>query len=90
MARRDDAITALQSLALLNNKLMVAMAGHFASDLEQTHADQAAAVNEAFFRTTGRPPSSEEASDLVVHSGKHGLASTCRLLCNLNEFSYVD
>ena len=90
VARRDDAITALQSLALLNNKLMIAMAGHFAADLEQTHADRAAAVSEAFFRTTGRPPSTEEAADLVAHSDKHGLPSTCRLLFNLNEFSFVD
>ena len=90
VARRDDAITALQSLALLNNKLMIAMAGHFAADLEQTHANRAAAVSEAFFRTTGRPPSPEEAADLVAHSDKHGLPSTCRLLFNLNEFSFVD
>jgi len=90
VARRDDAITALQSLALLNNKLMIAMAGHFAADLEQTHTDRAAAVSEAFFLTTGRPPSTEEAADLVAHSDKHGLPSTCRLLFNLNEFSFVD
>ncbi|MED5382204.1 MAG: DUF1553 domain-containing protein, partial [Verrucomicrobiota bacterium] len=90
VARRDDAITALQSLALLNNKLMIAMAGHFAANLEQTHTDRAAAVSEAFFRTTGRPPSTEEAADLVAHSDKHGLPSTCRLLFNLNEFSFVD
>ena len=90
VARRDDAITALQSLALLNNKLMVAMAWHFASDLEQTHTDQSVAVSEAFFRVTGRQPSLEETSDLVAYAGKHGLANACRLMFNLNEFSFVD
>jgi len=90
VARRDDAITALQSLALLNNKLMIAMARHFARDLEQINGDPAAAVHEAFFRATGRAPTPEERSDLVAHSKKHGLASTCRLLFNLNEFSFVD
>ena len=90
VARRDDAITALQSLALLNNKLMVSMASHFASDVEQTHTGHAAAVSEAFFRAIGRAPTSEEASDLVAYAGKHGLANACRLLFNLNEFSFVD
>jgi len=90
VARRDNAITALQSLALLNNKLMVAMAWHFASDLKQTHTDQSVAVSEAFFRVTGRQPSLEEKSDLVAYAAKHGLANACRLIFNLNEFSFVD
>jgi hypothetical protein len=90
VAKRDNAITALQSLALLNNKLMVAMARHFASDVEQTHTGRTAAVSEAFFRATGRPPTTEETSDLVAYASNHGLANTCRLLFNLNEFSFVD
>ena len=90
VARRDDAITALQSLALLNNKLMLAMARHFANNLEQSQPDIQSAVAEAFFRTVGRPPSTEEASDLATFAQQHGLANTCRLLFNLNEFSFVD
>ena len=90
VAKRDNAITALQSLALLNNKLMVAMARHFASDVEQTHTGRTAAVSEAFFRATGRPATPEETSDLVAYAAKHGLANACRLLFNLNEFSFVD
>ena len=90
VAKRDNAITALQSLALLNNKLMVAMARHFASDIEQTHTGRTAAVSEAFSRATGRPPTPEETSDLVAYAAKHGLANACRLLFNLNEFSFVD
>ncbi|MDP6794951.1 MAG: DUF1553 domain-containing protein [Verrucomicrobiota bacterium] len=90
VARRDNAITALQSLALLNNKLMVAMARHFANDLEQSQPDTQSAMAEAFFRTVGRAPSSKEASDLATYAQQHGLANTCRLLFNLNEFSFVD
>ena len=90
VAKRDNAITALQSLALLNNKLMVAMARHFANDVERTYTDRTAAVSEAFFRATGRPPTPEETSDLVAYAAKHGLANACRLLFNLNEFSFVD
>ena len=90
VARRNDAITALQSLALLNNKLMVAMARHFANDLQQSQPNTQSAVSEAFFRTVGRAPSNKEASDLATYTQQHGLANTCRLLFNLNEFSFVD
>ena len=90
VAKRDTAITALQSLALLNNKLMVAMARHFASDVEQTHTGRTAAVSEAFFRATGRPPTPEEPSALVAYAATPGLATACRLLFTLNEFSFVD
>ncbi|MBL58201.1 MAG: hypothetical protein CMO75_00885 [Verrucomicrobiales bacterium] len=90
VARRDEAITALQSLAMLNNKLMVAMAQHFANELEQRQTDTQSTVSEAFFRTLGRAPSEKEASDLATYAQQHGLANTCRLLFNLNEFSFVD
>jgi len=90
VARRDEAITALQSLALLNNKLMVSMARHFANDLEQSQPDTTSAVTEAFFRTVGRAPNTNEAADLAAYAKQHGLANACRLLFNLNEFSFVD
>tara|TARA_B100000614_G_scaffold12269_1_gene10522 strand:+ start:1919 stop:4654 length:2736 start_codon:yes stop_codon:yes gene_type:complete len=90
VARRDEAITALQSLALLNNKLMVSMARHFAKDLERFQPDLTTAITEAFFRTVGREPNSSEAADLVAYAKQHGLANACRLLFNLNEFSFVD
>src|SRR4030095_5199709 len=37
--KRNESISALQSLALLNNKLMVVMAQHFASRLEKEAPD---------------------------------------------------
>jgi len=90
VARRDDAITALQSLALLNNKLMVSMAKHFANDLKQSKPNMHSAVIEAFSRTMGRKPTNNEVSDLSSYAKQHGLTNTCRLLFNLNEFSFVD
>ena len=38
----------------------------------------------------GRAPAPEEAEALVRHTEQHGLASTCRLMLNLNEFVFVD
>jgi hypothetical protein len=90
VAKRDDTITALQSLALLNNKLMIVMARHFASDLQPSNQTDTATLNKAFFRTIGRNPTSAESTNLATYAGKHGLANTCRLLFNLNEFSFID
>ena len=89
-ARRDDAITALQSLALLNNKLMVSMASHFASDIKLSGESHTATMNKAFFRAIGRKPTAAELADLAAYASKHGLPNTCRLLFNLNEFCFVD
>lgn len=90
VAKRNEAITALQSLALLNNKLIVAMAKHFSNDISHFEKDIKKSVNEAFFRTIGRIPTTEEAADLVEFSKLHGLSNTCRLLFNLNAFSFID
>jgi hypothetical protein len=38
----------------------------------------------------GRRPTAEESEALVRHTEQHGLASTCRLMLNLNEFVFVD
>ena len=90
VAKRNEAITALQSLAMLNNKLMVAMAKHFSDEVSYSKKDIQTSVNEAFFRAIGRIPTAEELADLVKFSKLHGLSNTCRLLFNLNAFSFID
>ena len=90
VAKRNEAITALQSLAMLNNKLMVAMAKHFSDEVSYSKKDIQTSVNEAFFRAIGRIPTAEESADLVNFSKLHGLSNTCRLLFNLNAFSFID
>jgi len=90
VAKRNEAITALQSLAMLNNKLMVAMAKHFSDEVSYSKKDIPTSVNEAFFRAIGRIPTAEESADLVKFSKLHGLSNTCRLLFNLNAFSFID
>ena len=88
--RRNETLTALQALSLLNNPFMVRMAEHFAARIEReakTPAEQIAlAVRLAF----GREPTAEEQTVLTAVREKHGMAQVCRLLFNLNEFAFVD
>ena len=86
VAKRDETLTALQALSLLNNKFMVRMAEHFAARV----ADSDSPINEAYRLVTGHSPSPEQASLLTEYSKKHGNANLCRLLLNTSEFVFVD
>ncbi|MBM3875121.1 MAG: DUF1553 domain-containing protein [Verrucomicrobia bacterium] len=90
VSRRNESVSALQALALLNNGLMVTMSKHFAATLNTAGGDTATQVKRAFTEALGRPPSAKEAGDLTAFANQHGLANACRLLFNLNEFAFVD
>ncbi|MBL9126181.1 MAG: DUF1553 domain-containing protein, partial [Verrucomicrobiales bacterium] len=87
--RRNETLTPLQALALMNGKLSVAMARHFAERVRRESASDATAeaqVRRAFLIALQRPPSPSELTTLAPYTMRHGLAATCRLLLNLNEF----
>jgi hypothetical protein len=88
--KRTETLTALQALALLNNKFMVRMAAHLAERVESTAADLASRIGAAHRLALGREPRPDELTTLTDYARKHGLPSTCRLIVNLNEFSFVD
>jgi cytochrome c553 len=89
--KRNQSISALQALALLNNGFMTTQSRHFAARVErEAGADPAAQVERAFALALGRRPAAEERSALVEITAAHGLANTCRAILNLNEFSFVD
>jgi hypothetical protein len=88
--KRNESTTALQALALLNDRLMVAMAAHFAGRLERESGALPARIDRAFLLAMARPPSRVEREALVDHARKFGLPNACRLIFNLNEFVFVD
>jgi len=88
--KRNETLTALQALSLLNNKFSISMARHFASRLEKEADDMAEQVKRGHFLVTGRAPVKEEADLLLGYARKHGLPNLCRALFNLSEFTYLD
>ena len=88
--KRNETLTALQALSLLNNKFSLAMASHFASRLEKEAEDFPSQVRLGHKLVTGRYPNAGEQELLVAYGDKHGLQNLCRALYNLSEFSYVD
>jgi hypothetical protein len=88
--KRNETLTALQALSLLNNKFSIAMARHFASRLEKEAEDMAEQVKRGHLLVTGRTPEKEEADLLVRYVQKHDLQNLCRAFFNLSEFTYLD
>ncbi len=88
--KRNQTITPLQALAQLNNQLMVVMARHFAERVETAGPDPESRVAAAFRLAVQRDPDATEREALTEYARTHGLANACRLLINLNEFSFID
>jgi len=88
--KRNETLTALQALSLLNNKFSISMARHFASRLEKEADDLAEQVKRGHLLVTGRVPAKAEENLLTEYARKHGLPNLCRTLFNLSEFTYLD
>ncbi len=88
--KRDESITALQALALLNDRFMIRMAEHLADRVRARRSDLEGQVAEAIRSTLQRQATASELRRLTSFAQEFGLAETCRLLFNLNEFVYVD
>jgi cytochrome c553 len=88
--KRNETLTPQQALALLNNKLAVAMARHFAARVEKLGKTDAERVAAAVRLALGREPTTMERKALASFAREHGLANACRVILNLNEFVFVD
>ena len=88
--KRNQTITPLQALSLLNNKFMVAMSEQFALRLESEEDDLRSQIARGFNLALSRQPSEDELAALVAYARENGLPNTCRLILNLNEFVFVD
>lgn len=89
--KRSESLTALQALALLNDRVVVRqgerIAEQSAAEFPTTIDQQVAAV---FSRILGREPRAAETEQFIPYVQRHGLANACRILINSNEFLFVD
>ncbi|HEY5314417.1 MAG TPA: DUF1553 domain-containing protein [Pirellulales bacterium] len=88
--KRNQSSSALQALALLNNRFMVTMAGHFAERVEHEAAGLPERLDLAFRLALARHASAAEREQLAAYAARHGLANACRLIFNLSEFTFID
>ena len=90
VAKRNESVSPLQALALLNDALILTMSKHFAATVEKSGGDLSHKVAGAYYAAIGHPAPSQDLAVLVEYARTFGLANFCRLLFNLNEFSFVD
>lgn len=88
--KRNASVSPLQALAQMNNQLVLVMSRHFAERLDQTGGSMEARIGLAFRIAFQREAGPEEKAALAGHAERHGLASACRVIFNLNEFNFAD
>jgi len=88
--RRNETLTSLQALSLLNNKFNLVMAERFAERLRAECAGPDEQVDRAMRLATQRAPTDEQQKVLIDYAQSHGMANLCRFLFNLSEFVFVD
>ncbi len=89
--KRNESLSPLQALALLNNGFMVTQAQHFAERLEKEFPnDPARQIERAIWLAFGRAPSKIELQKFSTFAKEQGLINLCRVLLNLNEFTFID
>lgn len=88
--KRNESLSPLQALALMNNGLTVTMAKHFAERVSKEARGIPAQIGRAFSLALCRDPQPDELAPLIDFAKHEGLENTCRLILNLNEFSFID
>src|SRR5205085_10384081 len=73
--KRNQTITPLQALMMLNDQLTVVMAKYFAERV--AGGTVASQVERAFQVALGRSPTAGERDELVEYTRRYGLANTC-------------
>ncbi len=87
---RNQTLTAIQALSMLNNPVTVRQAAYFAERVAQGGATVAAQLAEAYRVALNRAPNEEELAALAPYAEKNGMAAACRVILNSNEFMFVD
>jgi mono/diheme cytochrome c family protein len=87
---RQTSVSALQALAMLNDKFMVRMSEHLADRAARAGPDLPAQVAAVYRLALGREPTEKERRAVAEYAAKYGLANACRVILNSNEFMFVN
>ncbi|MDX1944172.1 MAG: DUF1553 domain-containing protein [Pirellulaceae bacterium] len=88
--KRNESLSPLQALALLNNGFMVTMSRQVAERIAAEAGDPSEQARLLFALALSREPARDEQAALAFYIDQHGLPNACRLVLNLSEFAFVD
>jgi len=87
---RATSVSALQALALWNNKFTLRHAEHLAALAANKSANLSEQIQFVSRQLFGRVPGNDESAEWIAHANRHGLANLCRVLLNSSEFLFID
>lgn len=88
--KRNESITALQALAMVNDKFMIRQSEHLASRLEQSSDQLPEQIDALYQLVLNRDAKPAEQTAVANYANQHGLANACRFVLNSNELMFVD
>jgi hypothetical protein len=89
-AVRNESITPLQALELMNNPFVLRQSEELAQLLKDTRESVDEQVKRAVEMAYGQSASPQQVQALKAYAVRHGLANLCRLIFNSNEFLFVN
>ena len=89
-AVRNESITPLQALELMNNPFVLRQSEELAQLLKDTRVSVDEQVVRAVEMAYGQSASPQQVQALRAYAVRHGLANLCRLIFNSNEFLFVN
>jgi hypothetical protein len=87
---RNVSITALQALAMVNDKFIVRQSEHLAARLAVEDHELNDQVTALYQLALCRKPSDTERSAVMIYAERYGLPNACRFVLNTNEFVFID
>jgi mono/diheme cytochrome c family protein len=88
--KRETSVTALQALAMLNDRFVIRQSEHLAKRLTNSTADTRGQVESLYQLAMARRPDEEEMRAVLKYAEKYRLANTVRMVLNSNEFMFAD
>jgi hypothetical protein len=86
---RASSVTALQALAMLNDKFIVRKGEQLAARLQREAKTPDEQIQLLYSLTLLREPTAKEIDLLTNHAARYGMANVCRIVLNCNEFLFV-
>ena len=88
--KRNESLSSIQALALLNNGFILTHAKHFAERVSRESDEIAVQVDTAHRLAFGVAPSESKRIQLIEFAKLNGMPYLCRMFFNLNAFIFVD
>ena len=87
---RNVSMTALQALSMWNNAFILKQCENLAERAKGSKSNLSDQIEYVFELALNRKPTRSELREMKTFAAQHGLANTCRVILNSNEFVFIN